>query len=450
MFDYARSDTHFLLYVYDNMRNELIEQSSYEKSDSNLINTVLEESKKESLQRYERPFYDVQGGIGPNGWFNLLVRTPALFSKEQFAVFRAVHQWRDTLARKEDEGVNTVMPKTVIFNLAREMPTDMASLLGCSHPVSTYVRSHAGDLLKIIKAAKAVGSDGPDMKDFLDSHPTNFKRAVETSDQPDTTLAHKSLATKSLQTDHIEQSDISIRINTSRFWGGTIGTKEEQQGPESPRHRVQEMRLAIPLPQLTAEIIRDVSVDDKDTLMSPPAPNVVAEHQYVKSRKPIGKSIFVVKELGGSRKRKAEDLANRSNSNSPGSSEAKQNGSIDTGGNNDEMDITSKPVDIELVAQEKANRKAERKTQRKLEKAQRKRQERGRQDGVYHDGADEDIEEEAFDYANAPSVLHAKRDYNDRKGPKKSFDPYIKSLDAPKGMGKSRREIKGKSVTYRS
>src|SRR6266511_3561126 len=95
MLDYARSDTHYLLHIYDCMRNELVDASA---SDSNLIDHVLEKSKEFTLLKYERPIYDAESGEGPGGWSNLLYRTPTYLSKDQIFVFKAVHQWRDKVA----------------------------------------------------------------------------------------------------------------------------------------------------------------------------------------------------------------------------------------------------------------------------------------------------------------------------------------------------------------
>lgn len=55
LFDYARADTHFLLYVYDKMRNELLEKSDLSDLEKNKIHDVQEKSKEYALQRYEHP-----------------------------------------------------------------------------------------------------------------------------------------------------------------------------------------------------------------------------------------------------------------------------------------------------------------------------------------------------------------------------------------------------------
>ena len=446
MLDYARSDTHFLLYVYDNLRNELIDQSNNKRPDGDLISTVLEESKKECLQRYERPFYDTQRGMGRYGWFNLLVRTPALFTKEQFAVFRAVHEWRDTLARKEDEGINTIMPNAVIFSIAREMPIDMSSLLGCSHPISTHVRSHAGDLLKIVKEAKALGPSGPDMRELMDSHPANPKNFVEKREQPNVAQVSGARIAKLLPSNLAEHENTSTRIDTSHFWGTTIDNKVNQKGLELPGPRMQEMRLAIPLPQLTAEIINEVTTDDRDLTTPSSALNPIAEHQFVKNRKPVEDSVFVIKELRGSRKRTAEDIANGLAPNLSTPSDIKQSIPIDSNGDRNDMSIASSFSSSERSARRRAKQKAK----RKLERIEQKR-EKGQLQNDVTDRTD-GYTEEVFDYANVPSVLNRKHDNGSKSqiGPKSSFQPYSKSLDAPKGMQKPKREVAGKSITYRS
>jgi len=144
MFFYARADTHFLLYIYDNMRNELIDRTNPEDGEENCIETVIEKSKETSLLRFERQIYNEETGKGPGGWFQLLVKTPSLLNNEQFAVFRAVHAWRDKIARIDDDSTSFVMPNHVIFSIAKLMPMDMVALLSVVHPISHSVKSRSG------------------------------------------------------------------------------------------------------------------------------------------------------------------------------------------------------------------------------------------------------------------------------------------------------------------
>jgi exosome complex exonuclease RRP6 len=100
MLEYARSDTHFLLYIYDELRNTLLDRA---KGNDDLIRTVLEKSEETALRTYHKEGYDFDTGLGKNGWFNVLQKWNSNLSEMQSAVFKAVHKWRDATAREDDE-----------------------------------------------------------------------------------------------------------------------------------------------------------------------------------------------------------------------------------------------------------------------------------------------------------------------------------------------------------
>lgn len=60
MLSYARSDTHFLLYIYDRMRNTLLDKSN--PTTHNLLHATLQRSAETSLRRHEKEAYDAEGG----------------------------------------------------------------------------------------------------------------------------------------------------------------------------------------------------------------------------------------------------------------------------------------------------------------------------------------------------------------------------------------------------
>ncbi|KAJ5240130.1 hypothetical protein N7468_004749 [Penicillium chermesinum] len=201
MFDYARSDTHYLLYIFDRLRNALIERSTPEE---NLIDFVLEGSKREALQRYERPVYDAENGQGQGGWYDVLTRTSGTLTREQFAVFKAVHQWRDEVAREVDEGYQCVFPKYMLFKLAHNMPTDMGTLLRTLSPVTPLTRERAKSLLLVIKEAKAAGATGPEWRDFVPSLKELIKPAKI----------------------DLTKAPVAERYEKSQFWGNMLEANE--------------------------------------------------------------------------------------------------------------------------------------------------------------------------------------------------------------------------------
>jgi hypothetical protein len=145
MINYARSDTHYLLYIYDLMRNDLAEKSE------TLLKVTLDRSAETSLKTYENPIYDAESGEGSGGWKKLLRKQPEALNVENFAIFRAVHGWRDHVARNEDESPVYVMPNHIIFKLARFMPTTAKDLVGGCSPVSPLTRAYAVDIAKLIE-----------------------------------------------------------------------------------------------------------------------------------------------------------------------------------------------------------------------------------------------------------------------------------------------------------
>lgn len=146
MLNYARSDTHFLLFIYDNLRNALIDRaqsrtqspagtpqpqasassSSWSGEPSGLlVREVLSRSEGTALRVYEREIYDTENGTGPGGWDTLarkwnkgsLMATER--DNERKRVYRSVHAWRDRVAREEDESTRCVFFHLIIWQCGR-------------------------------------------------------------------------------------------------------------------------------------------------------------------------------------------------------------------------------------------------------------------------------------------------------------------------------------------
>ncbi len=106
MLFYARSDTHFLLYVYDSLRSLLLQHSQQQSSNPHdALDKVLQNSSLTSLQVYIRESYDLETGRGEYGWANLLKKYSTRLGPVERSVFIALHAWRDKIARELDEGL---------------------------------------------------------------------------------------------------------------------------------------------------------------------------------------------------------------------------------------------------------------------------------------------------------------------------------------------------------
>ncbi|KAG0041988.1 exosome nuclease subunit [Gryganskiella cystojenkinii] len=153
MLAYARADTHFLLYIYDRMRNALLDNSR--PGSHNLLDVTLKRSSETSLKVHEKENYDAEEGDGSNGWRKMYSKWNRSFNDQQFAVFKALHAWRDQLARDEDESLQYVLPNHMLFTMADKMPEEAAGVLACCGPIPPPVRMNATDIAFLISRTKA-------------------------------------------------------------------------------------------------------------------------------------------------------------------------------------------------------------------------------------------------------------------------------------------------------
>ncbi|KAL8845971.1 MAG: hypothetical protein Q9221_008903 [Calogaya cf. arnoldii] len=436
MYDYARSDTHFLLYIFDNLRNELLTKSDTTVPNGNLIDNVRDLSKGEALQRYERQFYDAETGSGQFGWYGMLGCSSDQLNREQLAVFRAVHEWRDKSARQQDESLFHILSNRSVFAIAREMPTRLPDLLGYCHPISCAMKKAAPKLIGVIQQAKAAGENGPEMKELMKPRGhTHMQDGIAPTISTPQATGHVSAANRAVSVPSNTRSDVLANLPLSQFWGSTIGGgfKENLKLPATCGPY-----LAIPLPPLTAEVFEKQGSDVSSGPVNVPIdPGARAEHQYTKKRKPREDEVFIVKEPGGSKRQKVSEM--QDGAEPVLASDRGSGANNNAAGELEQMEIPLGDAEDDQEAEEKARRKRERKLEKKLKKQQ-----------IDQNGGRENGEPEVFDYENAPSVLHARQE-KDRGGKvTKGIDPYVKSLNAPKGMRKVQKEGPGRSLTYKS
>lgn len=421
MLDYARSDTHYLLYCFDRLRNELVENSR------SMMDTVLQRSKETALKRYVRDVYDITTGSGAFGWDKILSKMS--ITGVQKVVFKAVHAWRDRIAREMDESPHFVLARASLLNLATSMPTSVAGVLKCCPAAAHIPRKKASELAQLIKEAQDSANGNRD---------TTAGPSLTTAPESDTKIS-----VNVFEVDKIPD----IRTKASRFWGNVSGSsKWEAAGQGHVLSR--EVRLAVPLPELTAAIF--VTGDS----LSSPAPRKIvdpgarAEHQYVKDRGNLKTEdeILVIKSLGGGRKRKmgapaGDTAATGSVGSSPIQSPRGEKG--------------SPLVETDIPEQDGEHTGSDRHKRRKKGYQGQESQAEGTAQSSNTNTDQGEVE--AFDYSKAPSILHSRKRGEDTgsqsrrsSGPKKAFDPYSNPEDGPKGMRKGQRERAGKSMTFKS
>lgn len=114
---YARQDTHYLLYIYDVMKNTLLDVGAVTTAN------VYITSQNTCKLVYEKP-----KSTKPMVLYN---RTGKHFNGTQLKVFEALVDWRDRMARECDESVEYFMPMATLVKLAEMMPTTVREMIDC-------------------------------------------------------------------------------------------------------------------------------------------------------------------------------------------------------------------------------------------------------------------------------------------------------------------------------
>lgn len=214
MLRYGREDTHYLLYIYDLMKIELLSLSTgSESSDASLVE-VYQRSYDICMQLYEK---DV---LTDSTILHIYGIQSADLNAQQLAVAAGLSEWRDVVARAEDESTGFILPNKTLLEIAKQMPTTTSMLRRAVKSRHHYIDRNLGSVVSIIRNSmqnaaayetiaeklkedrkkavsdgKSVGADGSEAL----SHP-----AV-----PDTTdsVQHKNILDLATSTSEVERNE---------------------------------------------------------------------------------------------------------------------------------------------------------------------------------------------------------------------------------------------------
>lgn len=142
---YAQQDTHYLLYIFDMMTNDLIKAAN---GLSNMVKTVFMDSKIISAKRYIKPV------ITLDSHKDLYLKSKRSFDNRQIFALREIFAWRDKIARMEDESYPYVLPNHMLLQIAETLPREMQGILACCNPIPPLVRQHLNLLHQIVLKAR--------------------------------------------------------------------------------------------------------------------------------------------------------------------------------------------------------------------------------------------------------------------------------------------------------
>ncbi|KAM9752310.1 exosome complex component 10 [Menidia menidia] len=145
MVQYARTDTHYLLYIYDCMRAQLLDSNHGRPG---LLQSVWNKSKDVSLKKYVKPIYTEES------YLELQRKQKKSFNTQQLTAFRLLYAWRDKLARQEDESTGYVLPTHMMSKISEELPKEPQGIIACCNPVPPLLRQQVNELHLFVQQAR--------------------------------------------------------------------------------------------------------------------------------------------------------------------------------------------------------------------------------------------------------------------------------------------------------
>ncbi|ORX34217.1 ribonuclease H-like domain-containing protein [Kockovaella imperatae] len=459
MIKYARADTHYLLYVYDKIRNELLEKSrqptpveevSGEAAEpvnpQGSMRQVLGRSEEIALKLYQPEESDYSTGDGAFGWYHAVKMAFGYkgVQTETAVLFKHLHVWRDMVARREDESPHYIMSNDFMRYLAQTAATNSDSQM--AEVMAVVPREYADDISKAIFDARTDWEKhGPDAIKILVK---STKRPKAGSKLPDAmTRASPTSVTlpPPFTTASAEPSD-------SDMWGTTQPNQtpiESSSDLFGTTVQVERSATNSTAAQEASDLFGPtLASDNSRKRRKSPSPTFVDVQAAVKED--ILSEEVVNRALLPSQQDEAQPAADPKHEVDTFSSAAQS--SLGTGHKTDDP----APARIDGSASQKPDSEIEdnedvvkvsrnmRKKSKKIERAKRKQEKKAR--GMNNEDPPKEIKD--FDYASAPSLLDAAPAEVKGKAKKSKargteiitprFGTVAKDLSEPKGGNKSK------------
>jgi len=423
---------------------------------------VLKKSNETSLRRHETSAYDAENGQGPFGWFNMLIRqSSGKLSKEQFSVFRAIHQWRDMLARDEDESPLFVMGNATLFDITRRLPPDPKALHSLIDAKSYLARRDVSNLFDIITKAIADGANGPSVSEFLRNNAPN---SMGVGEVVRTVFPQRAK-------DGVDIKDLVS--HTSKLWGDV--PVSSRWDPANDASTPKTVAFELPWVQfLQSAKFADGTYQDPSEAMAASETIAVESSNAIKTETQGSDPILEYSEftLRAGIKRRAPENDLSSESEAESDAEAAVAGPAKTQRENsnageEEISLLESEDEKKSRKARKAEKRAQRRARKEEEKAERKNRKMAEKSAKKQAQSqsssgpaaikdeDDESDNEPFDYTKARSVLNAKKNNTENSsssnGPPKRarFNQFSMVNDGPKPARRLHGEKVGKSATFK-
>lgn len=142
---YARQDTHYLIYIYECVTNALLDLAN---GQTNILEATYQRSTELCRRRYVKPVVTEESHI------EFFRKSKRIFDNRQLFALRYIFQWRDSVARQEDESYAYVLPNHMMLQISESLPREMQGILACCNPIPPLVRQNLHILHQIILKAR--------------------------------------------------------------------------------------------------------------------------------------------------------------------------------------------------------------------------------------------------------------------------------------------------------
>ncbi|XP_050510392.1 exosome component 10 [Diabrotica virgifera virgifera] len=153
---YAREDTHHLIYIYQMLKNDLLKKAN---GSDNLLLAVINNSTETCKKRYFRPV------LRDDSHLDFYRKCKRHFDNRQLYALKQIYKWRDELAREEDESIGYVLPNHMLLQIAETLPREMQGVLACCNPIPPLVKANLLEIHQIILRAKEQPLEKPIFKE---------------------------------------------------------------------------------------------------------------------------------------------------------------------------------------------------------------------------------------------------------------------------------------------
>ncbi|KAG9134684.1 hypothetical protein Leryth_001009 [Lithospermum erythrorhizon] len=147
MLRYAREDTHYLLYIYDLMRLRLRSLAADAQCPGTSLSEVYNRSYNICMSLYEKELLTDQS------FRSIYAVRGAGLSAQQLAVVAGLCEWRDIVARAEDESTGFILPNRTLVEIATEMPLTTSKLRRFVRSKHSYVERNLASIVNVIRCS---------------------------------------------------------------------------------------------------------------------------------------------------------------------------------------------------------------------------------------------------------------------------------------------------------